>query len=222
MIFLVSKSTPWSKKLHDAISGDIDCKWFKDDSYKEGLRELKPDWVFFFHWSRIVPEDIYKNNRCVVMHTGNLPRGRGGSPLQNQILDGIVESKVNAIVMGEELDAGDVYASLPVTLQGTIYDIWMTISDVSSCLIKKCVKDNPKPTPQTGKPQVYRRNRDNSLPLVETEDLTKIYRFIQMLDDERYPSAYIDVGKFRLTFSRSKMLEGEIISDVSIRKIDSE
>ena len=29
--------------------------------------------------------------------------------LQNQILDGIVESKVNAMVMGKELDAGDVF-----------------------------------------------------------------------------------------------------------------
>jgi len=87
-------------------------------------------------------------------------------------------------------------------------------------LISECVKSNPKPIPQTGKPQIYKRNRDNSLPLAEAKDLTKIYRFIQMLDDERYPSAYIDVGKFRLIFSRSKMLEGKIISDVVIRKID--
>ena len=220
MIFLVSKNTPWSKKLYDNLSNEIECKWFTNGTYKEETVIAKPSWIFFFHWSNIVPESIYGSHKCVVLHTGNLPAGRGGSPLQNQILDGVVESRVNAIVMEKEIDSGDIYASLPITLQGTIDDIWMTIADRASFLIKECVKNNPKPTPQEGNVQIYKRNKDNSLPLEKTSDLSKIHKFIQMLDGEHYPNAFLDVGNFRLTFSRSKIREGEILSDVVIRRKD--
>jgi methionyl-tRNA formyltransferase len=220
MIFLVSKNTPWSKKLYSTISREIECKWFSDKSYKDKLRELDPDWIFFFHWSRIVPEDIYKNNRCVVIHTGNLPRARGGSPLQNQILDGIIESKVNAISMEEEVDSGDVYCSLPITLQGTITDIWLSIADRAHNLIKECVRGDLSPKKQIGEVQKYRRNKNNKLPIENTNDLIKIHKFIQMLDGETYPRAFLEIGKFRLEFSRSKLNDTHILSDVLIRKID--
>jgi methionyl-tRNA formyltransferase len=87
-------------------------------------------------------------------------------------------------------------------------------------LIKECVKNNPKPSPQEGNVQIYKRNKDNSLPLEKTSDLSKIHKFIQMLDGEHYPNAFLDVGNFRLTFSRSKIREGEILSDVVIRRKD--
>ena len=130
-IFLVSNKNMWSDRLSNKLKKEFDCSYFCDDSYKDFLRYNSPDWVFFLHWSKIVPEEIYKNHRCVVLHTGNLPKGRGGTPIQNQILDGVIESKVNAIVMDKEIDSGDVYCSAPITLQGSLTDIWMSISDIS-------------------------------------------------------------------------------------------
>ena len=40
-----------------------------------------------------------------------------------------------------------------------------------------------------------------------------------MLDDDTYPSAFLDFGNFRLEFSRSKIVDNEILSDVKIKKI---
>ena len=219
-IFLVSKKTLWSDLVYERLIEKFDCSYFNDDSYEDFL--IQADWVFFFHWSKIVSDKVYKNNKCVVIHTGNLPKGRGGSPLQNQILDGIVETKVNAITMEDDVDSGDIYCSLPLTLQGTITDIWLSMSDRVYELIKKCVTENPEPVEQIGEPQIYKRNKNNRLPLTESDDLTEIYKFIQMLDGETYPNAFFEIGNFRLEFFRSKMNNGNILSDVMIRKIKNE
>ena len=37
-----------------------------------------------------------------------------------------------------------------------------------------------------------------------------------MLDGENYPSTYIEIGKYKLEFSRAKLENGVIISDVRI------
>ena len=217
-IFLISKSNLWSNKLNDLVQGECDCSYFNDDSYIDFLSQ-KPDWIFFFHWSKIVPKEVFENNKCVVLHTGNLPKGRGGSPIQNQIMDGIVESKVNALEMGKELDAGDVYCSLPITLQGSMTDIWLSLVDRSYELIKKCIFENPIPKKQKGKPQVYKRNKNNMLP-IDSDSMIEIHKFIQMLDGDTYPNAFLDIGNFRLEFSRSKIDNDKVLSDVIIRKIN--
>ena len=217
-IFLVSKPTIWTDELIKKLS-KFDCEYFNDDSYMDNL-DQKPDWVFFFHWSKIVPKKVFEKNRCVVLHVGNLPMGRGGSPIQNQIMEGIIESRVNALVMGDEIDAGDIYCSLPVTLQGSLTDIWLTLAHASCLLINQCVENNPAPKPQKGTPQVYKRNKDNMLPLVKCDNILDVHRFIQMLDGETYPSAYLKIGKFRLEFTRSSISTDGVLSDVLIRKID--
>ena len=222
MIFLVSKNNPWSERLYSQLSKIVDCVWYTDGTYRSDLEVLKPSWVFFFHWSRIVPENIFDSHRCVVLHTGNLPADRGGSPIQNQILDGTIESRVSAIEMNAEVDSGGVYASLPITLQGSVDDIWMTISNRALLLIQECVEKSLKPTPQTGTPRVYKRNRNNTLPLTNAASTLEVHRFIQMLDSDHYPNAFIDIGDFRLEFSRSQLRNKELTADVKIRKLRNE
>ena len=39
-----------------------------------------------------------------------------------------------------------------------------------------------------------------------------------MGDDINYPNAYLDIGDYRLEFSRAKLGYEEIIADVKIRK----
>ena len=73
------------------------------------LGKLNPSIIFIPHWSYIIEEDIYENYECIVFHMTDLPYGRGGSPLQNLIARGHTETKVSAIQVVEELDAGPIY-----------------------------------------------------------------------------------------------------------------
>ena len=55
---------------------------------------LKPEFVLFYGWSWKIPVEIVSNYKCLMLHPSDLPKYRGGSPIQNQILNGILDSKV--------------------------------------------------------------------------------------------------------------------------------
>src|SRR5690606_15332429 len=68
----------------------------------ERLSKLKPQYVFFPHWSWIIPKSIWSNYTCVVFHMTDLPFGRGGSPLQNLLVRKVYKTKISAL----QVDAG--------------------------------------------------------------------------------------------------------------------
>ena len=221
---LATKDNYWSNHLFSRLQEDSDVDWLIVNPPCRGLenvlKSINPDWVFFFHWSDIVPKEIYENFKCVVMHTGNLPKDRGGSPIQNQIGRGVLHTKVNAIDMIDKVDAGGIYYSKGVTLQGNLFDVWMTIAETSKSVIDKCIFDNPTPVPQdNAKAKVHKRRRDNTLPL-NSANLYELYRHIQMLDAEGYDPASVSLGDYTLEFSRPKLESEKILCDLTIRRKD--
>lgn len=178
------------------------------------IDNINPDWIFFFHWSHIVKKPIYDKYKCVVIHTGILPKDRGGSPLQNQIIQNQTLSEVNLLEMSDQVDAGKIYRSHPITLQGNITDIWLAIAEITGKLIKDFIKSPNRPTPQIGQPQTYKRIKDNQIKFESS--LVNVYNQIRMVDSDDYPNAYLDVGEFKLEFSRAKIENNQIITDVRI------
>ncbi|MFN4151395.1 MAG: methionyl-tRNA formyltransferase, partial [Candidatus Sericytochromatia bacterium] len=81
----------------------------KDDLNLKYIEELNPKYIFFPHWSWIIPENIYSNFECIVFHMTDLPFGRGGSPLQNLIYRDIEYTKISAIKVEKGIDTGRVY-----------------------------------------------------------------------------------------------------------------
>lgn len=185
-----------------------------------GTRLGACDIALFFRWPHIVSKQVFSMSKCIVFHTSDLPEGRGGSPIQNQIMEGAISSKVNAIQMTEQVDAGPVYASAPVTLQGSASDIWLAISHVVFKLIGTILLTDPRPFPQSlahGKP--FKRRTDNDLAQVSRGDIEKVLRFIQMLDGPGYPGAFVDMGDYRLTLSRAGLCDdGSVLCDAKIRR----
>ena len=82
------------------------------------IRSLDPRYVFFPHWSWKVPPEILAATECVCFHMTDVPFGRGGSPLQNLIVQGYTETKLSALHMVSELDAGPVYMKRGVVAGG--------------------------------------------------------------------------------------------------------
>ena len=218
MNVIISKDNPWSRELANLFLEDSSQFVWITECNLQILDSLNPKWVFFFHWSEIVSKEIYTKYKCVVVHTGNLPEGRGGSPLQNQILEGVVSTKVNLIEMSSILDGGGIYISSPITLQGNLNDIWFTIAKISKKLILECVNNSLSPIPQTGEPKVYKRKKDNKLILDSTKDISYVYDQIRMLDAENYPQTYLEIGEYILEFSRAKLEDKTVIADVKITK----
>ncbi|MHA1967102.1 MAG: formyltransferase family protein [Candidatus Hodarchaeales archaeon] len=220
IIFLVSKQSIWTNYLFQNLKHkQINVKLYTDEKYIDDLSIFKPEWVFFFHWSKIVKKKVYSQSRCVVLHTSDLPKFRGGSPLQNQIFNKIHSSRVNAIEMQESVDSGGIYASSPISLHGSLQDIWIQIAKVSSELILECITKNPTPMPQIGEPTFYKRLSGSGLEeqLQNSDNIIDVYDQIRALDADSYQNASIKIGNYMLSFNRAKVIsQDELLCDVII------
>lgn len=96
----------------------------ENDLTVDSVKKFKPDYVFFRHWNWIVKKEVHEQFDCIVFHTSPLPHGRGGSPIQNLILEGFKATPVCAVRMTDELDAGSIYASSDVSLVGALNSVF--------------------------------------------------------------------------------------------------
>ncbi len=177
------------------------------------LKSINPSYIFFAHWSWIVPEEIYNSFNCIVFHTAPLPYGRGGSPIQNLILKGFKSSPVCAIKMIKKVDAGPIYCSETISLEGNIVEIFGRIAEAIKNMIEKIVKTTPSITPkeQVGKSIIFKRLSKEVNDLRNTSNKMQIYDLIRMTDGLDYPRAYLNLQGTLAEFSNARK-EGEYIT----------
>jgi methionyl-tRNA formyltransferase len=147
----------------------------------------------------------------------DLPYGRGGSPLQHLILRGHRATKLSALRLVGELDAGPLYAKADLSLEGRAEAIYERAMDTAAELIAAIVRDEPEPRPQPmGPASVFRRRKPEESRLPELASPEAVYDFIRMLDAPGYPHAFLSHGSFRFTFSHAELENGAITARVCI------
>jgi methionyl-tRNA formyltransferase len=182
------------------------------------LMKLKPCFIFFLHWRWIVPDPILEKYKCICFHMTDLPYGRGGSPLQNLILNGHKETKLSAIRMSSELDAGPVYLKKDLSLDGPAWKIYERASLLSWDIIKELITKDIRPKEQVGQATYFKRRRpcDSEIPQKITD--TELYDFIRMLDVQGYPKAFLRHGNRLLEFDQASLESGELTARVRMVK----
>ena len=120
MVYLCCAYRDWSFRLYEKLSkrykSMILLKSPKKLTYRY-IKKINPEYIFFPDWSWMIPKEIVENYRCVCFHESNLPKFRGGSPLQNQILRGITKTKTTAFFMKDGLDNGDIILQKNLSLK---------------------------------------------------------------------------------------------------------
>lgn len=182
----------------------------------------KPDYIFFPHWSWIIPRAIFAENRCVIFHMTDLPYGRGGSPLQNLIVRGKENTKLSAIKCVEELDGGPVYLQRDLSLSGTAEDILLRASELMFDMIVRIVSEKIEPVEQVGDPVVFTRRSPEEGDISGLFEIKKVYDYIRMLDADGYPPAYADLKYLKVEFSEAKLCSEYVIAQVKIYVRDDE
>jgi methionyl-tRNA formyltransferase len=97
---------------------------------KEFIDIIAPDVIFFYGWSWIVPSNIVDNYTCLCLHPSILPKYRGGSPIQNQIISGETVSAVSIFKMGNGMDDGPIYYQKSFPLDGYLDKIFDNIESL--------------------------------------------------------------------------------------------
>lgn len=221
--YIVAGSRPWNRVIYAERLQSLPGRW----NFAASMQELsvllqkpqKPRYVFFLHWSMRVPDDWLDAYECVCFHMTDVPYGRGGSPLQNLIVHGHRETKLSALRMAHEMDAGPVYAKKPLSLEGNAEEIFLRAGRLSAEIIEEMIRTEPEPVPQTGSPVLFKRRRpDQSAIPDDLPDLGALHDFIRMLDAEGYPHAFIEHGGFRLEFNRAALYDGRLVADVKVTR----
>ncbi|MDG4717676.1 MULTISPECIES: formyltransferase family protein [Thalassospira] len=221
--YIIATTKTWNLAQFEAARQRLPGRWTlftsPDDLTFEVLNNLKPRYIFFPHWSWIVPKDIVDNFECVLFHMTDLPFGRGGSPLQNLIVRGNTSTKLTALRMTTELDAGPIYLKSELSLEGRAKDIFVRASAMCFDMIEDIVTQQPEPYPQSGQVTVFNRRTpaESSLPLTGT--IQGLFDHIRMLDAPSYPNAYLEYGDWKIEFTDSVISDqGSLKARVTISR----
>lgn len=179
------------------ISYEIICSKNEYDlRIKEPMKSI--DIIVFLGWSWIIPKEISDNYFCIGIHPSDLPEYRGGSPIQNQIIDGIKKTKISLMTISNKLDGGDIWLKNELDLTGNNIDsIFKNIETSSVSLLNNFFNSYPniKPVKQNLSEGSYFRRRKPQQSRLDLEDFQnksfeEIYNIIRCLTDP-YPNAYL-------------------------------
>lgn len=214
----------WNKGLLEKLSCKKDnFNWIlinnKEDFNSENLNLINPTKIFIPHWSYIIPNKIFEKHECVVFHMTDLPYGRGGSPLQNLIVLGKEKTKISALKVVKELDAGPVYLKKNLNLLGTAQEIFIKSNAIIELMILEIIDNDLEPKEQEGEVVLFKRRKPKDSNIGDLKGVREIYDYIRMLDADGYPRAFIEDNYFKFEFSRASLkANGEINADVRIIK----
>jgi methionyl-tRNA formyltransferase len=222
MKFIIATIKSWNIDKANALSRLYDCKVISshDELNVTQITAFRPDYIFFPHWSWIIPEEIYSRFPCIVFHMTDVPYGRGGSPLQNLIIQGIKHTKISAIKVEKGIDAGPVYLKRDFCVEGTAEEVFRRASSVVFDMIEYFIKFKPEPVPQEGEVTVFKRRTPEQSLLPESGSWEEILSFIRMLDGEGYPPAFIRYGKLKISFFRAAIKDDAILTDAKIEILE--
>jgi methionyl-tRNA formyltransferase len=220
--YVIACPTPWFWRAWEPLE-QPPGEWteVRDEHLSlELLEQVDPRYVFFPHWSQVVPADVLERWECICFHSTPLPYGRGGSPVQNMIAGGHTETAVTALRMVAELDAGPVYMSEQVSLLGGGDEVFLRIGRAIAAMIPRIAVTEPEPAPQEGEVVQFRRRTPDQSRLPEEASLEELFDFIRMLDARGYPAAFAEVGPWRLELGRPALRPDGIDADVRITRSD--
>jgi methionyl-tRNA formyltransferase len=220
--YVVAARHRWHRHVFEERISCWPERWvFLDDPARltmEHLASLAPRYVFFPHWSWKVPAAIVAAHECVCFHESAVPYGRGGSPVQNLIARGHADTALTALRMTDEIDAGPVYLQRPLSLLGGGEEIFLRAAWLAADMMRSIADEEPRPVAQEGTPIVFTRRRPEDSRLPQEGSLEALFDHIRMLDAEGYPPAFLELGPWRLEFTRPARRTGEILADVRITR----
>lgn len=224
--YLVVATKRWNREVFNEVISRYPGNWhFIGDRQAltpDRLKGIKPQKIFFLHWSWLVPAEIVDDFECICFHMTDLPYGRGGSPLQNLIVRGHKATKLTALRMVAELDAGPVYLKADLDLSGSAEEIFIRASRLAARMIGTIIAERPEPKEQLGEVVCFTRRKPEQSRIPDHAGLEQIYDRIRMLDAEGYQQAFIDHQGHRYRFSRARLQEGKLVAEVVITPLEED
>jgi methionyl-tRNA formyltransferase len=218
--YLVVTTKSWNIENFYTYTKDLPGNWHlvteAEQLTKDYIQSIEPEFIFFPHWSWIVPESIVNQYQCICFHMTDLPFGRGGSPLQHLIQSGYKITQLTVLKMTDQLDGGPIYFKYPLTLDGSAEDILKRASLLSYKAMGELINNPTTPQEQQGKVTEFKRRKPQESEIKNIESQESFYNHIRMLDAEGYPKAFLKASGFKIEFDNAKIIDGKLTASVTI------
>jgi methionyl-tRNA formyltransferase len=177
---------------------------------KAFIDKINPDLIFFYGWSWIVPNNIIEKYTCLCLHPSPLPKYRGGSPIQNQIMNGETVSAVTIFKMNGLMDSGDILYQKEMSLAGYLPEILKRIEvlgvDGTMVIVDNYTNDYVNGIVQDPlKATIYPRRSPTQSLIVPGDFLNHeadyFYNLVRACQPP-YPEAYIQFDRGRLIIEK--------------------
>tara|TARA_R100000664_G_scaffold34178_1_gene54707 strand:- start:3887 stop:4531 length:645 start_codon:yes stop_codon:yes gene_type:complete len=189
---------PWALEIYDFVENndyEVLIIRSKKEYNEDKIIEYDPDYILFYGWSWIINSKLLEDFRCIMLHPSPLPKYRGGSPIQNQIINGELDSAVTLFLMDSGIDTGDILAQEYLSLEGTLSEIFARITEIGKKLTLDVLTNNYSRRKQDDKNSTYfPRRKPSQSEITIDEIMTKsgeyLHNKIRMLQDP-YPNSFI-------------------------------
>ena len=185
------------KKLVREFSNKYDFKIIssKSEFDKKKIYDFNPDIILWYVCSWFVEKNFINKYNSIMLHPSPLPKYRGGSPIQNQIINGESVSAVTLFKMTENLDDGDIYFQEKFSLEGSLDQIFERIIDLGYAGTLKILNNDFKLISQDNSNATYfkrRRVEESEITIdeIKSNSAEFLHNKIRMLNDP-YPNAFI-------------------------------
>tara|TARA_Y100001938_G_scaffold141966_1_gene212521 strand:+ start:7443 stop:8117 length:675 start_codon:yes stop_codon:yes gene_type:complete len=182
------------------------------DELESVVYKYNPEMIFFIGWSWIIDENIIEKYKCICLHPSPLPKYRGGSPLQHQIMNGETESAVTLFEMDNGIDTGDILFQKTISLEGNLSDIFIRIVNVGCIGIREIVNGDYEVVKQDESKATFFKRRTPKMSEITFEEISDntaeyLYNKIRALQSP-YPNAFIKCKDGTKLFLEHASVEG--------------
>jgi len=165
-------------------------------------------------WSWIFKKDFIEKNKIIcLMHPSDLPEYAGGSPIQNQVLEGIENTNATLFKADTDIDAGPIIKKTSFSLEGDMTQIFIELERVTVDLFSHFIEKYPELQFEDQSVQkVYKRLKPGQSMLQKSKlcDMKSkdIYNFIRCRTDP-YPNVYLEDETGRVYFEKVRFEKNE-------------
>lgn len=210
----------WAKEIYSKISKENSKKnqfliLINDfDEIENRILNFKPDLILWYGWSDLISNKLVEDFFCVMLHPSPLPKYRGGSPIQNQIINGETSSAVTLFKINDKIDEGDIIFQKDFSLEGQLDQIFDRIIMIGTELSIKMIKNftslklkKQDHTLATYFPRRKPKESEITINEIMTSTSLQLYNKIRALQDP-YPNAYIvDKMGNKLFLTNAKLMK---------------
>ncbi len=208
-----------AKKSFAALGRKIKTGKRLEDIRGDVLKKSENCTVFVPHYSKIIDLDAFPGTRFIGFHTGNLPKNRGGSPIQYKIVNKEYMTEVSAIALDDKIDSGAIYTYRKIDLsEGNIEFILRKISLLISSMMTEIAVSDLKPTPQDENLEVKKRFTESNSELPKRASITDLYDRIRMVDGLDYPNAFIEQDNYKVYFTKAVNVDGALTAHAKFER----